>query len=258
MPDPAETDRQSPGGDIPGGPPAGSEPAPETPVYWLASAELGVPTLGEARAAPESAPASGSASAPEPAPASGSPSAASLPDSSAAGAAGSGPPPRAGVVLGAEDPDRSRAHPARASSVATRLSALLAILLVAGVVGYGLAFLSAELIGRANSAGPPAAASARASAGPTAAASGIPASASPPATSPASPSPTPTAIATTVPSGLASPAPASPQIHLVAPGETLTSIAARYGLSVQALAAANGITDLDRIYVGQKLVIPAP
>jgi len=27
---------------------------------------------------------------------------------------------------------------------------------------------------------------------------------------------------------------------------------------VQALAAANGITDLDTIYVGQRLVIPAP
>jgi LysM repeat protein len=45
---------------------------------------------------------------------------------------------------------------------------------------------------------------------------------------------------------------------VVAPGETLTSIAARYGVSVHALAAANGITDLNTIYVGQRLVIPAP
>jgi len=44
--------------------------------------------------------------------------------------------------------------------------------------------------------------------------------------------------------------------HVVAPGETLTSIALRYGTSVAALAAANGLGDTDFIYVGQVLVIP--
>jgi LysM repeat protein len=44
---------------------------------------------------------------------------------------------------------------------------------------------------------------------------------------------------------------------VVLAGENLTVIARRYGVSVQALAAANGITDLDTIYVGQRLVIPA-
>jgi len=48
------------------------------------------------------------------------------------------------------------------------------------------------------------------------------------------------------------------QTHVVAPGETLFRIALQHGLTVEALAAANGITDPTRIYVGQVLVIPGP
>jgi LysM repeat protein len=44
--------------------------------------------------------------------------------------------------------------------------------------------------------------------------------------------------------------------HVVAPGETLTSIAFRYGTTVAALAAANGLSDTDFIYVGQVLNVP--
>lgn len=44
--------------------------------------------------------------------------------------------------------------------------------------------------------------------------------------------------------------------HVVAPGETLTSIAFRYGTTVGALAAANGLSDTDFIYVGQVLNVP--
>ncbi len=44
--------------------------------------------------------------------------------------------------------------------------------------------------------------------------------------------------------------------HVVAPGETLTSIAFRYSTSVSALAAANGLSDTDFIYVGQVLDVP--
>ncbi|MCF2706479.1 LysM peptidoglycan-binding domain-containing protein [Arcanobacterium haemolyticum] len=39
-------------------------------------------------------------------------------------------------------------------------------------------------------------------------------------------------------------------------GDTLSSIAQRYGSTVAALASANGIANPDRIYVGQKLTIP--
>lgn len=44
--------------------------------------------------------------------------------------------------------------------------------------------------------------------------------------------------------------------HVVQPGETLSLIAARYGLTTQALASANGIVNPNRIYSGQRLVIP--
>lgn len=46
------------------------------------------------------------------------------------------------------------------------------------------------------------------------------------------------------------------QTHVVAAGETLLTIAQRYGVTVKALQAANTITNPDRIYVGQVLVIP--
>lgn len=45
--------------------------------------------------------------------------------------------------------------------------------------------------------------------------------------------------------------------HIVQPGETLTRIALRYGVSVWAIANANGLTNINRIYVGQRLVIPS-
>lgn len=44
--------------------------------------------------------------------------------------------------------------------------------------------------------------------------------------------------------------------HTVAPGENLYRIALRYGTTVAALSAANGIGDPTRIYVGQVLTIP--
>lgn len=46
--------------------------------------------------------------------------------------------------------------------------------------------------------------------------------------------------------------------HVVRPGETLGGIAARYGISVRALAAANGIPDPDRIYSGIPLAVRGP
>lgn len=48
------------------------------------------------------------------------------------------------------------------------------------------------------------------------------------------------------------------QTHTVQSGENLFRIALRFGLTVDQLAAANGITDPTRIYVGQVLVIPTP
>ncbi len=47
-----------------------------------------------------------------------------------------------------------------------------------------------------------------------------------------------------------------PIIHVVQPGENLFRIGLRYGLTVNTLAAANGIVNPNHIYVGQRLVIP--
>lgn len=48
----------------------------------------------------------------------------------------------------------------------------------------------------------------------------------------------------------------SGNVYIVDPGDTLLSIAARYGVSVEALCSANHLTDADTIYVGQRLNIP--
>lgn len=53
------------------------------------------------------------------------------------------------------------------------------------------------------------------------------------------------------------PAHAQGQVHVVKRGETLSSIAARYGTTVQAIATANGLGNTNLIYVGQRLAIPS-
>jgi LysM repeat protein len=45
-------------------------------------------------------------------------------------------------------------------------------------------------------------------------------------------------------------------VHVVQPGEALLQIALRYGVDAWTIARANGITNLNHIYVGQRLVIP--
>ncbi len=49
---------------------------------------------------------------------------------------------------------------------------------------------------------------------------------------------------------------AGPQQHVVQPGENLFRIALNHGVTVEALAQANGITNPAFIYVGQVLIIP--
>jgi LysM repeat protein len=67
------------------------------------------------------------------------------------------------------------------------------------------------------------------------------------------------------PSATAAPSPSQPQpsggqagaiTHTVQQGETLSSIAQRYGTTWQAIANANGLQNPNQIYVGQKLTIP--
>jgi len=51
-------------------------------------------------------------------------------------------------------------------------------------------------------------------------------------------------------------APSSGMSHTVVAGETLYSIASRYGTTAESLALANGITNPDQLYVGQVLFMP--
>ena len=52
------------------------------------------------------------------------------------------------------------------------------------------------------------------------------------------------------------PVPADPATHVVAAGETLSVIAQKYGVSLQALVEANSLADASRIVTGQRLTIP--
>lgn len=55
---------------------------------------------------------------------------------------------------------------------------------------------------------------------------------------------------------LASPAHAQDNVHVVAGGENLSTIARRYGMTMQELAAYNGIVNPNLVYVGQQIQIP--
>ena len=50
--------------------------------------------------------------------------------------------------------------------------------------------------------------------------------------------------------------PSSPRVYIVQAGDTLWAIALRYSTTPWAIAAANGLTNMNYIYVGQRLIIP--
>ncbi len=74
-----------------------------------------------------------------------------------------------------------------------------------------------------------------------------------PAETPVEPAVTPEVVATETP---AEPAPAVEQTYVVMPGDTLFSIGQTYGVTMEALAARNGIVNVNQLEVGQVLVIP--
>lgn len=63
---------------------------------------------------------------------------------------------------------------------------------------------------------------------------------------PATPSDTPTPTATP-----------TPIIYVIKKGDTLLPIARKYGVTVQAIQDANGISDPRRLWIGQEIIIPA-
>ena len=69
---------------------------------------------------------------------------------------------------------------------------------------------------------------------------------------------TPAAAATAISTPAPSPTPAAPETHTVAPGETLSGIARRYGLTVAALMSLNDLADPDAVRAGQVLRLSVP
>jgi LysM repeat protein len=81
----------------------------------------------------------------------------------------------------------------------------------------------------------------------------------------ATPTPAPTATPEPTPEPTATPEPPPPepeppqqQVYVVEPGDTLRGIAEQFGVSVEALLNANGLTpeEGDQIRPGQELLIP--
>jgi LysM repeat protein len=68
------------------------------------------------------------------------------------------------------------------------------------------------------------------------------------------PDPLPTAI---IVGAVTPPPPGGGTTHVVADGDTLSGIASQYGVTVEAIMAANNITDPAGLSVGQELTIPA-
>lgn len=66
-----------------------------------------------------------------------------------------------------------------------------------------------------------------------------------------SPTPTPTRVPTPTPTPL-------PQTYTVQSGDTLALIAERFNVTIEDLAAKNGILDPNNIFAGQKLELPQP
>jgi LysM repeat protein len=56
---------------------------------------------------------------------------------------------------------------------------------------------------------------------------------------------------------VAHPVQAQGQVHVVQRGETLSSIATRYGTTVNAIVRTNGLSNPNYVYAGQRLTIPA-
>jgi LysM repeat protein len=80
-----------------------------------------------------------------------------------------------------------------------------------------------------------------------------------PAATPSStpgPSATATLVPTAAPVVTPAPTPTAQVTYTVAAGDTLVLLAQRFGTTVEALEAANGIQDPNEITIGQVLVIP--
>jgi len=78
-----------------------------------------------------------------------------------------------------------------------------------------------------------------------------------PAAQPLSPVPATTTLASApAPSNTLVSVPSDAYVHVIESGESLYTVARRYNVTAQAIIQANGFSSPDKIYVGQKIVIP--
>ena len=136
--------------------------------------------------------------------------------------------------------------------------------LVGTISGLTFIWLTAAAIGGAGAlAGLSGAETPSPSASPTPAAtpSIVPAPSLPPTPLPTvAPTPTPVVTPAPTPAPLATPTPAPTpvpvRIYVVQQGDTLSAIAATFGVGVQSIVQANNLASADDIVIGQRLIIP--
>ncbi len=165
------------------------------------------------------------------------------------------PRPEAGLSVaaarGAPALDRV-AGPARATGRTGRRRRFRVSLAVVVVAVFAIAAVAGWLMTRP-SAPPAGGAAASPSASPVV---------SPGASTTRSPSSTPSSAASPRPTSTPGTSPTdatpAPIIHAVVRGETLSSIANRYGVTIAAIQEANGLADPNYIVGGQRLIIPPP
>lgn len=66
----------------------------------------------------------------------------------------------------------------------------------------------------------------------------------------------PTALGSTTPAPNLVSVPSNAYVHVIESGESLYTVARRYDVTAQSIIQANGLSSPDKIYVGQKIVIP--
>lgn len=126
------------------------------------------------------------------------------------------------------------------------IGGVLLLLLLAAAVGFGASFLVPGFVDVAAPSGAAAATT------PAPSATAAP-TLSPSASAGPGRSPTPSSSS----GGSATPR-SSSTIYVVQKGDILSAIAARFGVTVQAIVAANGLANPNHIEPGQRLIIPPP
>lgn len=151
-------------------------------------------------------------------------------------------PPRPTSRVSARPPEPEDSYPHIPEPRQNHTGSLLAFVSVLAVLGFGFwtAVATITKSDEPNAKPTPTAMATRPAA---------PATTAAPVSSTPAPAGTPVASSTAVPG--------SGKVHVVGQGDTLTKIAQKYGTTVDAIMAANGITDRGKVlHIGDRLTLP--